>query len=270
MSALVRDVDEADFQQVVVEGSRTRPVVVDFWAEWCGPCRQLSPALEQAAQQFAGEVDVVKVDIDRNQRLAQQLRIQGIPAVKAFADGRVVSEFTGLQPPAALEQFFAALAPSQADRLVVRGAAADPAAAEGLYREALAIESDHPAAAIGLAHLLAEGGDPVGATEVLAKARPTAEVQRLQASLSLADDAGDVAALTAAVSGGDDDARVVLGKALAAAGRYEEAIEVLLDAVRVPATREPGREALLEVFTVLGGDDPRVRAARPRLASALF
>lgn len=269
MSTLVRDVDETDFLQVVVEGSRTRPVVVDFWAEWCGPCTQLSPELEQAAQQFAGEVDVVKVDVDSNQRLAQQFGVQGIPAVKAFADGRLVSEFTGLQPPAVIEQFFAALAPSEADRMVQR-AAADPSLAEVLYRQALEVEVDHPGAAIGLADLLAEGGDVEGAVAVLAKARPTPEVQRLQAALSLADDAGDIAALTAAVEGGDDEARVTLGKALAAARRHEDAIEVLLDAVRLPETRDLGREALLEVFTVLGNDDSRVRAARPRLASALF
>lgn len=271
MSTVVRDVGEADFQQVVIEGSRARPVVVDFWAEWCGPCRQLSPALEDAAQRFAGEVDVVKVDVDANPRLAQAMRVQGIPAVKAFADGRIVSEFTGLQPPAAIEQFFAALAPSEADRLVAQAAGAEPADAEPLYLQAVEAEVDHPGAALGLADLMAARGDVDGALEALAKGRPTPEVQQRIAALRLqAEGAEDVQALRDRVEAGDAGARVPLGKALAATGQHEEAVAVLLDAVREPSTREAGREALLEVFTLLGGDDPLVRAARPKLASALF
>jgi putative thioredoxin len=259
MSTLVRDVDEASFAEVVIEGSKARPVVVDFWAAWCGPCRQLSPALEQAAERWAGEVDVVKVDVDANPRLAQALRIQGIPAVKGFSGGRVVSEFVGLQPPAALEQFFAALAPSPADRLVAAAATA------------LEAEADHPAAALGLADLLAARDEVEAALEVLARARPTAEVQRRAAELRLAGEGGaDVAALQAQVDASDDAARVPLGRSLAAAGRHDDAIAVLLDAVRIADQREPAREALLELFTALGTDDPRVRAARPRLASALF
>ncbi|HUG86418.1 MAG TPA: thioredoxin [Euzebya sp.] len=269
MNTLVRDVDEADFTAVVVEGSRARPVVVDFWAEWCGPCHQLSPALEQAAQQFAGEVDVVKVDVDANQRLAQQFGVRGIPAVKAFADGRMVAEFTGVQPTAVIQQFFSALAPTEADKLVAR-AAAQPAAARELLGQALEAEVDHPGAALGLARLLADEGDVEGALAVLAKARPTPEVQQMQARLNLVDRAGDVEALTAAVAAGEDQARVSLGNALAAAGQHDRAIEVLLEGVRVPATRDEARDALLEVFTVLGNDDPRVKAARPKLAAGLF
>ncbi len=270
MSTLVRDVTQADFADVVVEGSRTRPVVVDFWAAWCGPCTQLSPALEQAALNFQGEVDVVKVDVDANPGLAQQFGVQGIPAVKAFVDGQMVSEFTGLQPQAAIDQFFAALAPSDADRLVAQAMGSPAAQAEELYTRAIEAEVDHPGAALGLARIMADDGRTDEAREVLARARPTAEVQQMTAQLSLGDDAGDVEALQAQVDGGDDEARVALGRALAAAGRHEEAIEVLLAGVRVLDTRDAAREALLEVFTVLGNDDPRVRAARPKLASALF
>lgn len=270
MAVVVADVNESDFVQTVVEGSKTRPVVVDFWAEWCGPCRQLSPALEQAAQEFAGEVDVVKVDVDANPRLAQQFGVQGIPAVKAFADGRIVREFTGLQPPAAIQQFFTSLAPSKADRLVTQ-ASQDPDRAQELYRQALEEQADHPGAAIGLARVLAQADQVQAARAVLAKALPSPEVSRMDATLGLQDAAtSDIDDLRAQVDSGDDTARIVLGKALAAGGDHESAISTLLAAVRVPATKDAGRDALVEVFTVLGNDHPLVKAARPRLATALF
>ena len=270
---LVKDVSEADFTQVVVEGSKTRPVVVDFWAEWCGPCHQLSPLLEQAAERFAGEVDVVKVNVDQNPRLAQSFRVQGIPAVKGFADGRMVSEFTGVQPPQAIEQFFSALAPSKADKLVAAAQiAADSTTRESLLRDALTQEADHPGAAVGLAEVLTTRGEIDDALAVLARAQPTPEVQQAAAQLRLSGSSsgGSLEELRAAVDSGDDEARVALGSALAAAGRHEEAVAVLLDAVRVPATREPAREALLEIFTALGSAHTVVKTARPKLAAALF
>ena len=119
----VFDVTEADFEQRVIERSRELPVVVDFWAEWCGPCRTLSPALEQAAQSRAGKVELAKLDTDSNQTLAARFGIRGIPAVKAFRDGEVVEEFTGALPAPRVEAFFDRLVPSEADELAARGAA---------------------------------------------------------------------------------------------------------------------------------------------------
>ena len=270
MSGTVNDINESEFAQVVVEGSKTRPVVVDFWAEWCGPCRQLSPLLEQMGDTYAGEVDVVKVNVDHNPRLAQQFGVQGIPAVKAFADGQVVSEFTGLQPAPVVDKFFASLAPSPADKLVARAMTeSDDDVRAATYREAIELEVDHPGAALGLA-MLVDSTDEARA--VLQKARPTPEVQQALAALSLGDagESADLDALRTRVAGGDDEARVELGRALAAAGDHEGAIDELLAAVRVPATKDAARDAVLEVFTVLGNDDPRVKAARPKLASALF
>src|SRR3954470_2487806 len=115
------DVTQDNFQQAVVDRSREVPVVVDFWAEWCGPCRALTPAFERAAEQSAGQVELVKVDTDANQQLAAQYGIQGIPAVKAFRNGEVVDEFVGAIPTARVERFFDGLVPSEADGLVAQG-----------------------------------------------------------------------------------------------------------------------------------------------------
>jgi putative thioredoxin len=115
------DVTEASFQAEVLERSRQVPVVVDFWADWCGPCKALSPALERAEAARQGEVVLAKVDVDSNQRLAAQFQVQGIPAVKAFRDGKVVDEFVGALPPPRIEAFFDSLVPSQADELLAKG-----------------------------------------------------------------------------------------------------------------------------------------------------
>ena len=155
------DVNESDFQARVIERSREVPVVVDFWAEWCGPCRVLGPALEDAVAKRAGEVELAKVDVDQNNSLAASFGIRGIPAVKAFRDGQVVDEFTGAIPPAQIEQFLARIVPSPADRL----AAADD---EESLRKALELEPRNAAAARKLGRLLLERGD---ASEALAAAR---------------------------------------------------------------------------------------------------
>jgi putative thioredoxin len=264
-------VSETSFTRDVLEASATRPVVVDFWAPWCAPCRQLSPLLEQMAQRFAGDVSVVKLNVDEAPGLAQQFRVQGIPSVKAFRDGRVVSEFVGLQPATAIEQFFAALAPSAADRLVLR-AAAEPERAEVLLGEALAAEPSHAGALIALARLRREQDRNDEARMLLSRVPEHDEAQRLLAELRLADtngDGTDLDALAASAERSPQD-RVAYGRALVAAGRHDEAADVLLAAVAVPETRDEARTLLLDLFRVLGDQHDITRQTRPRLASALF
>ncbi|MFY9586585.1 MAG: thioredoxin domain-containing protein, partial [Actinomycetota bacterium] len=149
------DVSEADFEQRVLARSYERPVVVDFWAAWCAPCRHLGPVLERVADEHDGEVDLVKVDVDANPSIAAAFGIQGIPAVKAFRGGGVVSEFVGNYPEQAVRNFFDAILPSDADRLAASvDPARDPAAAEEAYRAALEQDRGNPRAVTGLASLL--------------------------------------------------------------------------------------------------------------------
>ena len=156
------DVSESTFQSAVLDRSHTVPVVVDFWAEWCAPCRQLGPVLESAADARAGKVELAKVDVDANPGLARAFGIQGIPAVKAFRDGKVAAEFVGAQPPAAVDQFLDSLLPSEADALVELGD-------EASLRRAHELEPARADAAVPLARILKDRGDTDEALAVLAR-----------------------------------------------------------------------------------------------------
>jgi putative thioredoxin len=268
----VFDADEATFQNTVIDRSNETPIIVDFWAAWCGPCRTLGPMLEAAVARQGGEVLLAKVDVDRNQRLAQAFRVQGIPQVIAFRGGRVAGQFTGVVPEAQLAGFVEDLLPTEADRAVARARVLPPEDAEVELRAALTAVPDHREAAIGLADLLVDR-DPEEALRLVAPHRPDAAAEAIATRVELAvNGGGDVEELRARLQRGDADGSslLALGRALAARGDHAEAIEHLIGAVELGGdTREPAREQLVALFGVIG-DDELVRAARPRLARALY
>lgn len=262
------------FDADVVEASHTRPVVVDFWAPWCAPCHQLAPIVERVADRFAGQVDAVKLNIDEAPEIARRYRVQSIPTLKSFRGGAVAGELTGMQSEQSLVGLFNSVAPTTADWLVADAEAAGNAAQrERLLRQALEDDPAHRDAIVGLAGLLLDRGDTDEARRLLDRLVEDDEVARLRAQIDLGaagrDDA-ERTRLAEAADAGDTQAALELGRALAADGEHEVAIERLLAAVADPATREAARQALLEVFAVLGDDHELTQRARPRLARALY
>ena len=250
---MVRDVDEADFVQNVVERSKEVPVVVDFWAEWCGPCRQLTPALEKAANAREGDVELAKVDTDRNQGLAQAFGVQGIPAVKAFRDGRVVAEFTGAIPPGKVEEFFDGLVPSEAER---QAGAALEAGDEKALRAALEADPRNAEVARALGRILLERGDNEEALAVLEPHGHDFLAAGLAARAWLTAEGDDLDEVWQAWDRGDH--------ASALEGLQEAFVAAEGDA------RERIRQVMVAIFTELGADDPLAREHRRRLSAALY
>jgi putative thioredoxin len=261
---VVVDVTDADFMERVVEESKRRPVVVDFWAGWCGPCKQLGPVLERVAEEKGGQFLLAKLDVDANQRTASQFRVMSIPNVWAFADGRPVDQFVGALPEQSVREFIDRLLPSEADldaAEALRAAeAGDVETAERGFREALAEDPRNRGASLGLGQILAERGDVQEAREVLAPLLPDPEAERLLAAIRVTE--------WAQAPAGD---QLAAPKRMAAEGRWRDSLEALLGAVvHAPNLKDDARQAMLDVFAVLGDDDPITREYRPRLAAALF
>jgi putative thioredoxin len=282
-SAWVIAVGDADFERVVLEGSRERPVVVDFWAPWCAPCRTLGPVLERLAVEHEGAFLLAKVDVDQAPAVAEALKVQSIPAVKAFREGRIVAEFVGAQPEPAVRTFLATVLPSEADKLAAEGegyAAGDATAAEAAFRGALEHDPRHARALMGLARLLAARGETTEALallqRVVAEGSVARDAERLAAELRTRAgvDGGDPTALRAAVAAEPTnlDARLELGRLLAARGAYADALAELLEVVRREPRHADGaaRQAMVDIFAVLGARDPLTERYRSHLAQALF
>jgi putative thioredoxin len=284
MTAYSFDSTAADFERDVLEASKRTPVVVDFWAPWCGPCRALKPILEKLAAEFEGKFLLAKVNTDENPEIAARYGVRGIPNVKAFVDGELANEFTGAQPESAVRRFLEMLVPSPAEQLR-RGAQADLAqgdfdAAEAKLREAIALDAASDAARVDLAALLAARADLAGAEAELA-AIP--EHLRDERAIGLATRIGlerkraslpDAGTLKSRVDAQpeDLDARLAYADRLVADGQYRAALEELMEVVRRDRDdrRERAREAILVVFGLAAGEPDLASEYRRKLSAALY
>jgi len=283
-AARILEVGEAEFEHEVLDRSEHVPVIVDFWAPWCSPCRVVGPLLERLAEEYAGAFVLAKVDVDQAPNLAGQLGIRAVPTLLGIRDRTVRAELTGAQPEPELRRLVESVLPTEADRRAEEGdrraAGGDLAEAEAAYRTALEQEPRHGRALVGLARLRAEADALDEALDLLDRVLPHepvhAEAERLAAELRVQRQGGaeDPEALRARLAEHPEDlaVRIELGRALAAHDRHEEALDELLEAVR----RDPGfeeeaaRRAMLDCFEVLGNEHPLTQRYRSELARALF
>lgn len=243
------DVTEATFPTAVLERSKEVPVVVDFWAEWCAPCRQLGPVLERAVAARDGKVELVKVDTDANPELARAFNIQGIPAVKAFKNGAVASEFVGVQPPQAVDKFLDGLVPAEAETLVAQGD-------EASLRRAVELEPTRADAAVPLARLLFGRGDLTEAETILSRVPGSFAADGLLARITLEQ------------TGSPD-----LSEAFSAldSGETERGLNLLIEAIATAGSdKDEIRKVVVGVLDEVGADTDLARTARRRLAVALY
>ena len=283
MNQWTTDVNEENFENEVLDRSNDVPVLVDFWAPWCGPCKTLGPVLEKLADEYKGEFRLAKVNVDENPQLAGVFGIQGIPAVKLFKDGDLASEFTGALPEPMVREFLSKYLPSAADKEADQAAEFESegkaAEAKRLYQAILDADPNHPKALLGMGRLAANDGDNEAALNYFDKISLVAderkEADRWIARLNLQSGAADNEnALREKVTANPDDlaARFELAQGLAGMEKYEEALKEFLHIVRTDrAFQEDGaRKAMVQIFEVLGSDDPLTDKYRSELAAVLF
>jgi putative thioredoxin len=243
------DVTDATFQTEVIERSAERPVIVDLWAPWCGPCRTLGPILEKVTDATGGQVVLVKVNVDENPEVATAFRAQSIPAVYALKDGQVVDGFVGAYPEEAVSQFVASLVPTEGEQEIARLLDVGD---EVSLRQVLEVEPGHPEAVVALAELLVDDGRAEEALGLLARVPETDAVRLVAARARLAEASGE----------GSGD-----GEAGGPSDDYDEKLAGLLDQVR---DDEAARQEFVDILEVMGPEDPRTAQYRRQLTSRLF
>jgi len=283
MSQWTIDVNEENFEAEVLARSIEVPVLVDFWAEWCGPCKVLGPVLEKLAGEYAGQFILAKVNVDENQQLAGAFGIQGIPAVKLFRDADLASEFTGALPEPMLREFLGKFLPTATDKEALSAAELEAQGkadeAKSAYQAILAADPNHAKALLGLARLAMNAGDNDAARNYLDQVSIVAderkEADRLLARLDLqAGGSANEAALREKIKADPNnlEARFELAQTLAGMEKYEAALIEFLAIVKADRKfKDDGaRKAMVQIFEVLGGEDPLTDKYRSELASVLF
>jgi putative thioredoxin len=285
----IKDATTASFKADVLEPSKSVPVIVDFWAAWCGPCKQLTPLIEKIVRSYSGKVRLVKVNVDENQAIAAQLRVQSLPTVYAFRDGQPVDGFVGVQPESAIKAFIDRLVADDAELglgdLLKAGEdlfeQGDLQGATEVFATVLQEDRSNGEALAGLASCYLKSGDLARARQTLALVPPDkqglAAVRSIEAAIQLAEkgsDSGDLGALKRRVMDDPRDfqARFDLAVALAANDDRDDALELLLDLVRMDRkwNEEAARKQLLQLFDAWGPKEPLVAEGRRRLSSILF
>jgi len=283
-SPWITDVTTETFEQAVIERSAEIPVVVDFWAAWCGPCRQLGPVLEKLAHEYAGKFLLAKVDIDAEQQLAAAFRVQSIPHVVAIKDKQLADQFLGVLPEPQIREWLNRIVPSQVDELVAAGKVLEPTdsgGAEAKYREALRLSPDHTAAALALARVLHARGQSDESRELIAALEARGflepEAERLKAQLEVEAVAAATGGVEEARQAADADPqnlalKLPLADALAAAGQHAEALELCLRVIQQDKAGigVEAKDTMLKILNLVEDHSELASEYRRKLASALY